>query len=148
MKKIICLLILVAIYFFTTGCSINKNIIFKNEITKDEALKLANQKIQLKIKDFQYDNIDKIKWDINKNDPFPAILRNDICPEISDYKQNKIWKAEKEVNIDEIKCNINSESKENVIFITYVGIDGKLICNATVHQEYTPGIGSIDDLCK
>jgi len=44
-------------------------VLFKNEITKDEALKLANQKIQLKIKDFQYDNIDKIKWDINKYFP-------------------------------------------------------------------------------
>ena len=101
------------------------------EISRKEALELANQVIQPKC-EATLTGIKKIVW--NMEGPGFENLK-DICPAINEYKENKIWRAEKPLN-------------ENINVIGLVGIYGKFVCLYGLDKRAAPGIISVDKACR
>jgi hypothetical protein len=83
----------------------------KKEISEQKALELANQVLQSKCK-MSFTEIKKVDW--TKGGPGFDIYES-ICPEAKNYKENKIWVAEKKLN-------------ENYQATAHVGINGKFVC--------------------
>ena len=101
------------------------------EISREEALELANQVIQPKC-EATFTEIKKIVW--NMEGPGFESLK-DICPAINEYKENKIWRAEKPLN-------------ENIDVIGLVGIYGKFVCLYGLDKRAAPGVIPLDKACE
>jgi len=100
------------------------------EISREEALELANQVIQPKC-EATFTEIKKIVW--NMEGPGFENLKN-ICPVINEYKENKIWRAEKPLN-------------ENISVIGLVGVYGRFVCAYALDKKAAPGIITLDKIC-
>jgi len=107
-----------------------QNITTTSEISKEKALKLANQAIEEEC-ETTFPDVEKTTWNIQG--PGFENLKN-ICPKISEYKENKIWKGEK-------------SSGENIEIIGLVGIYGKFVCAYALNKKTGPGIMPLSKGC-
>jgi|GEM_PF-2027581 len=102
-----------------------------SEISREEALRLANQVLEKEC-NLSFSQIERIKW---TKGPDVENLKRKICPAINEYKENKIWRAEKPLN-------------ENIDVIGLVGIYGKFVCLYGLDKRAAPGIISVDKACE
>jgi hypothetical protein len=102
------------------------------EISEQKALELANQVLQLKCQT-SFSEIKKENW--TRGGPGFDSLVN-ICPALENYKENKIWVADK---------RLRGDYWASVL----VGFDGKLVCASSSIIEAAPGGPfPLDYVCK
>jgi len=100
------------------------------EISKDNALELANQSLGKKC-NLSFSQIERVGWtkalDIED-------LKREICPTIDGYNENEIWRGK--VPLD-----------ENIEIVALVGVYGKFVCLYGLDKRAAPGIMSVDEAC-
>ncbi|MCD6550294.1 hypothetical protein J7K24_01995 [bacterium] len=101
------------------------------EISKEEALKLANQALEKEC-NLNFSQIERIKW---TEGPDIENLKKEICQTIDKYSENEIWRG---------KISLN----ENIEIIALVGIYGKFVCLYGLDKRAVPGIISVDKACE
>lgn len=100
------------------------------EISKDNALELANQSLGKKC-NLSFSQIERVGW---TKAPDIEILKREICPTIDKYNENEIWRGK--ISLD-----------ENIEIIALVGIYGKFVCFYGLDKRAAPGIMSVDEVC-
>jgi len=110
-------------------------------ISEQEALDLANNHIQSKCPNINYDSISKISWDRDKYRHTIFYLKPEICPDIEDYVYSEIWQAKKYLN--ETECPTTEVCPATS---TYVGIDGEFKCSYGFYIWGT-GLYKLKNIC-
>jgi len=102
------------------------------EISERKALELANSVIHSECK-VALTEIKEMDWNI-RGPEFAILKERNICPTINDYRENKMWKAQKPLN-------------DSTEAIALIGIYGKFVCVYVLDKRAAPGILSLDKVC-
>ncbi len=108
------------------------------EISKQEALEIANQLLQSECeRNFtKVDEVKKVDWN-----SYQGMTLKGVCPEIENYTEKKIWRIRGRVK----NLPKSFEEKLYLYIVGLVGIHGKFVClfGRDLHK-----IRSLEEICK